>query len=140
MIHLARAAIAALTLLASGAAAAPAATTPQAREVTTLSDGWRFKFDSGLSGAEAPAFADADWSTVKVPHTWNRVGYYLNDPASHANRADNVNTKLGVGWYRLHFNPPARLSGRRLWLEFDAASRERTSIEARDPSAFRVRA
>lgn len=117
-----RAALAALGLLLCGLAPGWAAPAP-VREVIALKDGWRFRQDNTLNGVEAPEFQDADWSTVSVPHTWNRVGYYLADPSSHVNRADNVNTKVGVGWYRLRFTPPAKLAGRKLWLEFDAASR-----------------
>ena len=125
MKRLARAALAAfaLSLAVVTSAAAAAAAAHDARYVMTLGDGWRFKQDGAVTGAEALSFADADWPTVSVPHTWNRVGYYLTDPSSHLNRADNTNKSQGVGWYRLKFTPPAGLAGRKIWLEFDAASR-----------------
>ncbi|MDP3674293.1 MAG: glycoside hydrolase family 2 TIM barrel-domain containing protein [Novosphingobium sp.] len=88
-----------------------------------LSEGWRFKQDKTLTGVEQPTFSDASWDRVNVPHTWNRVGYYIPDPASHVNTAETINKAQGPGWYRLTFTPPARFRNRRAWLEFDAASR-----------------
>jgi beta-galactosidase len=108
------------------AAAAPASTAGvqvQPRVVRSLAGGWRFKQDDTLTGAEAPGFDDAAWQQVDVPHTWNRVGHYIPDPASHLNTAENVNKTMGVGWYRLNFIPGTEFKRRRAWLEFDAASR-----------------
>lgn len=88
----------------------------------SLRDGWRFKLDS--ESAIGPETAtDATWVTVSVPHTWNRVGYYKDAPASHLNTAQNVRTTQGVGWYKLVFTPPANTSGMESFLQFDAASR-----------------
>ena len=58
-----------------------------------------------------------------MPHTWNRVGYYKDVPASHINTAQNVVTTQGVGWYKLVFTPPANVEGMESFLQFDAASR-----------------
>lgn len=58
-----------------------------------------------------------------MPHTWNRVGYYKDAPASHINTAENVVTTQGVGWYKLVFTPPANAGDRETFLQFDAASR-----------------
>jgi beta-galactosidase len=103
----------------------PAASGPQAdvRVVRSLADGWRFKQDNALTGAEAPGFDDAAWQQVSVPHTWNRVGHYIPNPPSHLNRAENINKTQGVGWYRLNFTPGTEFKRKRAWLEFDAASR-----------------
>ncbi len=121
------------TALPLAALAAPAAPTssssavavqePSARTVDVLSSGWRFKLDQAATGVEQPGFSDADWPTVSVPHSWNRVGYYMTAQPDHINRADNVNATQGVGWYRLHFTPAAGLKNRDAWLQFDAASR-----------------
>jgi beta-galactosidase len=103
------------------AAAVAAAAAAPARTTLMLSDGWRFRQDDALTGAERPDFPDGSWSKVSVPHTWNRVGYYL-DRGDHINRPDNLNKTQGIGWYRLQFTAPA-MRGKRAWLEFDAASR-----------------
>jgi beta-galactosidase len=87
-----------------------------------LRGGWRFKLGSE-SATELQSELDATWTTVSVPHTWNRVGYYKNAPVSHINTAQNVETKQGIGWYKLVFTPPANVEGMESFLQFDAASR-----------------
>ena len=118
--------LAALTVAILSSGAAAAGQTRGERTSIALSDGWRFKQDDALRGVEAQAFPDADWTVVSVPHTWNRVGYYLPDPASHLNRREAVNKVQGIGWYRLAFTPPTAVRGQRIWLQFDAASRVAT--------------
>ncbi len=88
----------------------------------SLRDGWRFKLGPE-SATELKTEPDATWATVSVPHTWNRVGYYKDSPASHINTAQNVVTTQGVGWYKLVFTPPANTAGMESFLQFDAASR-----------------
>ncbi len=88
----------------------------------SLRDGWRFKLGPE-SATELQAEPDAIWTTVSVPHTWNRVGYYKDTPASHINTAQNVVTTQGVGWYKLVFTPPTSVAGMESFLQFDAASR-----------------
>ncbi|QQV79499.1 DUF4982 domain-containing protein (plasmid) [Sphingomonas aliaeris] len=88
-----------------------------------LGNGWRFKQDDTLRGAEIPTFDDRDWAHVSVPHTWNRVGYYLPDTPQRVNTPAIINKTQGVGWYRLSFAGSPALRDKRVWLEFDAASR-----------------
>ena len=87
-----------------------------------LRDGWRFKLGPD-SATELQAEPDATWTTVSVPHTWNRVGYYKDAPESHINTAQNVVTTQGVGWYKLVFTPPGNVADLESFLQFDAASR-----------------
>jgi len=87
-----------------------------------LRSGWSFKLGPD-STTELSAETDSTWTTVSVPHTWNRVGYYKDAPASHINTAQNVVTTQGVGWYKLVFTPPANVAGMESFLQFDAASR-----------------
>lgn len=105
--------------------AKPAAsrTAAEARQTVPLSDGWRFKLDPSQTGPERADFDDASWAKVSVPHTWNRVGYYMPNPESHINRAETIDKTMGVGWYRLNIAVPAVARGKRAWLQFDAASR-----------------
>ncbi|MCE7798271.1 DUF4982 domain-containing protein [Sphingobium sufflavum] len=106
-------------------ALAIATTTVHAQDIRTslpLTTGWRFHQGDvpQLPAANVPA---TDWAEVSVPHTWNRVGYYTPNPEQHLHRADNVSKYQGVGWYRLEFTVPATFTGKRAWLQFDAASR-----------------
>jgi len=104
------------------ASKAPATPTADLRQTVELTTGWRFRLGNPGTGAQEVGYPDASWTRVSLPHTWNRVGYYKPDPSAHRNRADNVNKTQGVGWYRLSFDAPS-FSGKKAWLEFDAASR-----------------
>ncbi|MHA6718848.1 glycoside hydrolase family 2 TIM barrel-domain containing protein [Sphingomonas sp. RS6] len=97
-------------------------TAKDARQLTPLTDGWRFHLGDLPEDAAGERYDDSAWAAVEVPHSWNRVGYYLPNPTAHLNRAETVNKTQGRGWYRLHFRAPAS-PGKRVWLEFDAASR-----------------
>ena len=101
---------------------APRSTTLDPRVEMSLRGGWRFKLGPE-SATELQTEPDATWTTVSVPHTWNRVGFYKDAPASHINTAQNVVTTQGVGWYKLVFTPPANTAGMESFLQFDAASR-----------------
>ena len=103
---------AAVSAIFSLAAAVAAAQEP--RLIAPLNTGWRFVQAPDLVGAEAPAFDDAHWSPVELPHTWNRIG---NEGIERSPLSNNVQ---GVGWYRLHFKPPQALAGSRYFLQFDA--------------------
>ncbi|MDT0510112.1 glycoside hydrolase family 2 TIM barrel-domain containing protein [Novosphingobium sp. MMS21-SN21R] len=94
-----------------------------ARIVIPLTDGWRFRQGEGTSRAEGLTFDDQAWASVSLPHSWNRVGLYQPQVPSRINTPEVINKAMGLGWYRLSFTSPARLAGKRVWLEFDAASR-----------------
>ena len=100
----------------------PSASMGEAGRVETLlSDGWQFTVQ-GQEGSAPDAAPPADWSGVSVPHTWNRVGYYKVGRTKGSNTPDSVNKTMGIGWYyrALDIKPT---TGRRVFLEFDAASR-----------------
>lgn len=111
---------AALIPLALAAALATSGAHAQ-RVVTTLDRDWRFN-SGDVPEAVAPEFDDAAWQPVSVPHTWNRVGYYLHGQVG-TNTPETVNKTQGPAWYRLRFNAAAQPAGHKAWLEFDAASR-----------------
>ena len=93
---------------------APIGAAQEPRLIAPLQTGWRFTQGAGLSGVEAPAFDDARWGSVDVPHTWNRIG---NEGTQRSSLSNNVQ---GIGWYRLHFKPPRVAAGGRYFLQFDA--------------------
>lgn len=94
----------------------------EVRTAMPLTDGWRFHFGD-VPSAEKDGFQDSDWQAVRVPHTWNRVGYYFEPHSDAAKNRQAVNKEQGVAWYRVAFDADARLHGKQAWLEFDAASR-----------------
>jgi beta-galactosidase len=92
--------------------AAPGVFVPQGtRRVAALADGWRF-LRADVAGAEAAGFDDGAWTAVTVPHTWNAL--------DGENGGDDY--YRGAGWYRRHQPVPASESGRRIYLEIDAAN------------------
>jgi beta-galactosidase len=84
---------------------------------TTLSfdQDWRFlKADS--AGAENPAFNDASWRKLDVPHDWSIEG-----PFDQNNKTGSGGGYLpaGIGWYRKSFTLPENFASRRVFMEFD---------------------
>jgi beta-galactosidase len=86
------------------------------RLMVPLAEGWHFMQGAGLHGVETPAFDDAAWALVDVPHTWNRIG---NEGTERSALSNDVQ---GVGWYRLHFRPPRSAAGGRYFVQFDAVA------------------
>jgi beta-galactosidase len=109
--------------LAPSWAQAPGGVPPSksSRTAKVLDDGWRFRQGGEPANVTDNGFDDSAWQTVSVPHTWNRVGFYRPDPASHIHRAETVDKTQGLGWYRQRFTVPAEMRGKSIWLEFDAA-------------------
>src|SRR5688572_100026 len=99
-------------LMFSGSGGTGSATPPPgvARSNMPLAEGWRF-LRQDAANAQDPAFDDAAWESVTVPHTYNALdgqdggGDYYRGPT----------------WYRLRFTAP-ELAGRRAYLGFDAAN------------------
>ncbi len=94
-----------------------------AREQKALVSGWKFFFGDAPAQVIDSSYDDSSWTKVEVPHSWNRVGYYTSDLAAHIHTSENVNNRMGVGWYRLNFSTPENSSNKRVWMEFDAVSR-----------------
>ena len=96
----------------------------QVRQRIPLGDGWQFNLLGPIDEqGQVPQIDQKNWQPVEVPHTWNRVGYYLSDPETHINSVDNIDKTQGVGWYHVSFDAPELTGGERAFLEFDAVSR-----------------
>ena len=109
-----------LTFVAMAAACAAAAQNsspaPSSPRLTQSFDSaWRF-LKSDAPGAEQPAFADAAWRPLDVPHDWSIEG-----PFAQTNPSTGLGAWLpsGIGWYRKHFSVPENSAGRRVFIEFD---------------------
>src|SRR3989454_764209 len=89
------------------------------RQVTSFDQGWRFHLGD-VPGAQDPAFADASWRTLDLPHDWSIEGEFSEqNPAGVGGGA----LPGGVGWYRKTFSVPAADSGRIRFIEFDGVYR-----------------
>ena len=88
---------------------------PTVRSVQSFDADWRF-LKADAPGAEQPAFADADWRKLDLPHDWSIEG-----PFARTNPSTGLGAWLpgGIGWYRHHFTLPATFTGRRVFVEFD---------------------
>ncbi|HEU4960619.1 MAG TPA: glycoside hydrolase family 2 TIM barrel-domain containing protein [Sphingomonas sp.] len=104
-----------LAAFAVGHAALAAGSLPEGRQAVALADGWRFHLGGAAGDPQTPDYDDSGWQPVSVPHTWNKVGNYGET------RRPDADLTRGIGWYRLHFQAPP-LDGRRVYLQFDAAS------------------
>lgn len=99
-----------------------------------LEKGWKFT-KGEVSNAEMPAFNDAKWETVDIPHDWAILGPFdknndLQNVAVTQNFETQANLKtgrtgglpyVGIGWYRTTFHSTP---GKQTTLIFDGAMSE----------------
>ena len=83
------------------------------RTQVSVNDGWRF-WNDDAPGADAPAFDDANWERVDLPHTWNAEDAFDDVPGY----------RRGIGWYRrtLHLGAETGSPGRRRFLHVEGAN------------------
>ena len=75
---------------------------------------WKF-LRSDPSGAQNPAFNDASWKDVGIPHTWNDTDTYLNQKSG----GGDGSMYEGTCWYRKHFTLDNKYSDRKIFVEFE---------------------
>ena len=104
-----------LVLALVAVACASAAPVPAIRVTAPLDAGWRFALGDPAS-AEKPAFNDASWRNLNVPHDWSIEG-----PFAATNKTGGPGGFLpaGIGWYRQAFTLSAVAAPRRIFVEFD---------------------
>jgi len=107
-------------LLTLATVAVHAVTNP--RQVLPADAGWRFTLGDP-AGAEAPAFADAAWRKVDLPHDWSIESA---PDAKNPSGAGGGFFPGGVGWYRKSFSAPASWRGKQVSVEFDGVYRDAT--------------
>lgn len=83
------------------------------REERPLAADWRFHRGAPDGDAAAPAYDDAGWTAVAVPHTWN----------AQDGQDGGGDYYRGDGWYRRRFTVDDNWRERRVFLEFDGANR-----------------
>jgi beta-galactosidase len=100
---------------AGDAAGAVYAAPKSARATFNFNCDWKF-IREDVTGAEAPAFDDAQWSDVALPHSFNDVDSFRKIIA---HGGGDTGTYKGLSWYRKHFKLPANLAGSKVFLEFE---------------------
>ncbi len=81
----------------------------QGREVYDFNIGWRF-YKGDVNGAEKVAFNDSKWDVVSTPHS-------VELEPSEASGGRNYQ---GIAWYRKHFTVDKNLTGKKVYLHFEA--------------------
>lgn len=104
----------------------------QVRTVQTFKKGWKFTREDSKDFSQR-VYDDAKWQSVTVPHDWAIYGPFSinNDKQNvaiaqdgqkeameHAGRTGGL-PFVGVGWYRLNFEAPASMKGKKATLVFD---------------------
>ena len=77
--------------------------------------GWKF-FKGDAPGAQTPAFSDAGWRSIDLPHDWSVEGPFGEKEPS---GGQGGYLPTGIGWYRKHFSVPASHADRKVIIEFD---------------------
>lgn len=87
------------------------------RVTVNLNPDWRF-VKADPAGAESPAFDDAAWERVSLPHTFNDTDTF--DNWSLPGHRGEQQQWSGRTWYRKTFAAPAAWRGRKVFIEFEA--------------------
>lgn len=96
-----------------------AATLSAAERLTlNFNPDWRFLKDDP-AGAQAPGFDDKSWAVVSTPHTYNDTDTFDNW-STPGHRGEQIQWS-GRTWYRKTFTTPAAWSGKKIFIEFEAA-------------------
>ncbi|WP_338682547.1 glycoside hydrolase family 2 TIM barrel-domain containing protein [Streptomyces acidiscabies] len=129
---LASAAAPAAGALLSTSTSTTAHAAPSARHTLPLRDGWRFALvnPGGITDptgaydhAADPAYDDAAWREVAVPHDWS---IELAPTTENGTTSGTGFFPGGLGWYRLSFTVPSTYAGKRVSVEFDGVYMDST--------------
>lgn len=85
------------------------------RAVIPFDTGWRFHLGDEPE-AKTPAYDDAGWRTLDVPHDWS-IECGINLPPD--GDAEGGFFAHGIGWYRKSFTLPANPAAQKVVVEFD---------------------
>lgn len=114
--------------------AVPLLLSAQVRTEHTFEKGWKFTREDSKDFSQ-PAYNDAKWQSVTVPHDWAIYGpFSINndrqnvaitqdgqkEAMEHAGRTGGL-PFVGVGWYRLNFEVPEFTKDKKATLIFDGA-------------------
>ena len=85
----------------------------QARQTILFNDDWKF-YKGEMADADKPAFDDAGWRMITLPHDWSIEGPFDEQWASATGYLPG-----GVGWYRKTFDVAPTLRSKNIFLYFD---------------------
>lgn len=85
----------------------------QTREQLLFNDGWKFSLGD-KSGAEKPAFNDATWTPITIPHD-----YSIEQPFGKQWASATGYLPGGIGWYRKSFIAAASWKNKKVFIDFD---------------------
>jgi beta-galactosidase len=88
---------------------------PAPRQRLSFDSSWKF-FLGDPANAQTPAFDDAAWRSVTLPHDWSIEGQ--PDSKNPSGGAEGF-FPTGVGWYRRSFDSPKDWSGQHITVEFE---------------------
>ena len=91
------------------------AVTPGERRHLLMDYNWKF-IQSDVKGAEAPAYNDAAWRTLNLPHDWSIEGEFKQDAVT---KGAGGYLPTGIGWYRKHFTLSSIGKDQQFRIEFD---------------------
>lgn len=106
----------------------------QVRTSYTFEKGWKFTREDNADFIQ-PDYNDIKWQSVVVPHDWAIYGPFgidndrqltaiaqdgQKEAMEHAGRTGGL-PFVGVGWYRLNFDAPSFVKGKKATLIFDGA-------------------
>jgi beta-galactosidase len=95
------------------ASCVPAVASTPSRTVLDLDTDWRFS-KGDFANATIPAFDEAAWQRVDLPHDWSSEG-----PFSAEYGSGNGYAPGGIGWYRKHFKVSESNTNKLIAIEFD---------------------
>lgn len=85
------------------------ATAQPVRITYNFNPGWLL-YTSDTTGAESPAFDDASWRAITLPHAFNEDDAFKK-------AIQDLTT--GIAWYRKHFRLPSGDRNKKIYLEFE---------------------
>lgn len=88
------------------------------RVIINFNPDWRF-LKADPAGASAAAFDDTTWATVSAPHTYNDTDTFDNW-STPGHRGEQIQWS-GRTWYRKTFTLPNSSTGKKVFVEFEAA-------------------
>jgi beta-galactosidase len=89
------------------------------RKTEDFDAGWKFYLGDEPQAKE-PAFNDAKWRKLDLPHDWSIEGTF-DEKAPAGQAAAGLPT--GIGWYRKTFTVPKSSKGKNVFIDFDGIYR-----------------